>query len=173
MPYVKLDDMFWDNEKVDEAGFDGAGLYVMCLSMSGHFLTDGFVSDRRLKQLGASKRVIEKVTKAGLWVRKGDGFVIPDYTTLNYSKAEVTHHRKKEAERKRLERMRKAGLSDPDSDPDSTTDGGKDSDPESGDPKPYLSLPNDSLGVSGKRPVHIWQEGDKPPDLSFITGGTT
>ncbi len=28
-----------------------------------------------------------------------------------------------------------------------------------------------TTGVSGKRPVHVWQEHDQPPDLSYITGG--
>lgn len=31
--------------------------------------------------------------------------------------------------------------------------------------------PGGSSRPNGSKPVHVWQEGDKPPDLTYITGG--
>ena len=42
MTWVKLDDGFYDNPKIVAVGFDGAGLYAMCLAYCGRHMTDGF-----------------------------------------------------------------------------------------------------------------------------------
>ena len=96
MVWVRLDDKFHSNEKVLEAGYAAAGIYAMALSYCGDHLTDGRVPQAWANQHPKVQR--DKLVKAGLWKKAKGGYTIPDFNTLNPTKAAVLEQRAKQRE---------------------------------------------------------------------------
>jgi hypothetical protein len=98
--WVKLDDGFYDNPKVEAAGLAAAGLYAKSLAYCGRHLTDGYVPWTFVKAHG-TKGAAAKLVAVGLWTENGSGWVIDDYTEFNFSRDKVLEKRKTDAARKR------------------------------------------------------------------------
>jgi len=97
MPWVKLDDSFWANPKVVEAGNEAVGAYVRMLSYCGQQLTDGHIKDSVAKVI-ATPRVCKRLVDHGLLERNGRGWDIPDFLDFNPSKEKVEATRKARSE---------------------------------------------------------------------------
>jgi hypothetical protein len=97
MTWVKLDDGFYDNPKVEAAGLAAAGLYAKSLAYCGRHLTDGYVPWTFVRAKGAAAKLV----KVGLWTENGSGWVIDDYTEFNFTRDKVLEKRKTDAARKR------------------------------------------------------------------------
>lgn len=99
MPWTKLDDGFYDNPKIEQAGNEGAGLYCRCLAYASRHLTNGFIPKPTMDKLAEKPRVIQKVIEAGLVEELDNGFWIPDYLEYNMEDEKVREERAKAKER--------------------------------------------------------------------------
>jgi len=117
-PWVKLDDSFHSNPKINDAwkgDKPAIGLYAMALSYCGQHLTDGFVHDsfveQKIPQNRERKKTTETLVNAGLWDRTRGGFLVNDFFNFNPSRQQVNEKR----ERERLKKAKQRELSPGDS----------------------------------------------------------
>lgn len=147
MTWVKLDDTFYDNPKVEKAGLAGAGLYAKALSYSGRHLTDGFIPRSFVKAHG-SPAAAAKLEAAELWIAVEDGWQIKDYLEFNFSREDALA-RREDISAKRAEAGRKGALAkwqnawQNDGKPDGKRSG---PDPTRQDPEPGCKSPDVSVG---------------------------
>lgn len=100
MPWFRLEESFHHHPKVRRAGNAATGLWVRCATYSAQYLTDGVVPTEVVHEYGRS-REIDALMTSGLWVRNGDGFLIPDYLDYNPSAEQVRADRARARERQR------------------------------------------------------------------------
>jgi hypothetical protein len=104
MPWLRLEEAFYDHPKVDAAGNGPVGLWVRCACWSSAKGWDGRVPARVARTLG-SRREADALVRARLWVPTDDGFLIPDFLEYNPSKEDSDRRRQIDAERKRQARL--------------------------------------------------------------------
>jgi hypothetical protein len=101
MPWVKIDDQFWANPKVANAGNEAAGIFARSLAYCASQLTDGFVSnDAALFITKGKQKPLDHMVASGLWEVAQGGYRIPDYLDFNPPRVKVEERRRKDAERK-------------------------------------------------------------------------
>ncbi len=115
MPWFRIDDTFADHPKVTSAGNAAAGLWVRCGTYSSRFLLDGQVPGDIARRYG-SRREIERLVLARLWMPCDGGFIMPDFLDYNPSAEQVKLERKKAAERQRRARAKGYAAVDHDDD---------------------------------------------------------
>jgi hypothetical protein len=96
MAWGRIDDTFYDHPKVDELGryrLPCVGLYVLALSYSNRYLTDGFIPFERVRKLGGTKFLAERLVRVGLWDLLVDGYRIHDFLDYNDSGDSVRKRR--------------------------------------------------------------------------------
>jgi hypothetical protein len=103
MTWVRIDDAFADNPKVEELSDAAFRLYVTILCWCSRHNTDGRVTGTVARKRGTDKTLAELVD-AGLWLRNGSDYEVHDYLAYNPSKAEVSARR--EAVRVRVQKHR-------------------------------------------------------------------
>lgn len=115
MTWVRLEDKFPRHRKVADLSDRAFRVYVMGLCLCAEELTDGHISDRNVRVIGAllderrPGRVAQELVDADLWGRNGSGYVIPNYLEYQPSRSEVES--KREATSKaRAEAGRKGGV---------------------------------------------------------------
>lgn len=95
MAWLKLDDQFFRNPKVIDAGRDARDLYLAGLCYCGAGLTDGRIPNGALRMLGAEadiddvREAADALVRVGLWERRDDGYTVHDYLEYNPSKERV------------------------------------------------------------------------------------
>lgn len=104
MVWVKLDDGFVENEKVCELHDRSFRLHVAGICYSARNLTDGLITTRAEKVLGAvlnfqTKRWTAELVSVGLWTKVDGGHQINDYLEYNPSAQDVKAERRRNAER--------------------------------------------------------------------------
>ena len=118
---VKLADTVAEHPKIIEAGrllggargrAEALALYVAAIGYARHFVTDGYVSDAWLRDLPlcADRERVAKALSAPevrLWHRVTNGYRIHDFHDWNDKASAIK--RKREDERKRVARYRRAG----------------------------------------------------------------
>lgn len=114
MPWVKLDDGFFDNDKIVAAGKDARDLYLAGLCYCARQLTDGFIPEERLSRLAieagatdvkdAVRRLCTVIRGARfpLWEAVDGGYRVHDYHEYNPTREEVLEMREKRAEAGKL-----------------------------------------------------------------------
>lgn len=96
MPWAKLDDSFYDNAKVIEAGNEAIGCYCRALSYSSRHLTDGFIPAPKMSELAARKtKVIQTLVAHRLIEELDNGYWIPDYLEYNMESEKAKEERAK------------------------------------------------------------------------------
>jgi len=108
--YVPLDVNFPDDEKIEAAGLDGAGLYAMALCVAKRVLTDGRLSRVKLRKLGGTDQLVDRLVTIGLFeVREGDdeSVWVSAWLEHNPSAADIEKQRQADAKRKRLSRPKR------------------------------------------------------------------
>lgn len=103
MAWFRVDDRFADHPKVVQAGNAAVGLWIRCGAYSSGYLLDGAVPAAVARGYG-SRREIDQLIAARLWVPGDSGFVMPDFLDYNPSGEDVKRRRKLDADRKRAER---------------------------------------------------------------------
>lgn len=101
MTWTKLDDAFWSNPKVMEAGNEVAGAYTRMLSYCGQQLTEGKIPEGIARMI-AKPALLQRMAEHGFIEQNGSGWVIPDYLEFNPSAEQIRERRRKRAEAGRL-----------------------------------------------------------------------
>lgn len=120
MPWGRVDDDFYDHPKVLGLGrrrLQCVGLYFLAISWTNRYLTDGKLDANRVRSLGGSIQVADRLVEAGLFDRDGDCYVIHDFLHRNKSRQQVETEREQKAEAGRkggLARGGKRGASEAD-----------------------------------------------------------
>lgn len=112
--YVPLDVNFPDDDKIEEAGLAGAGLYAMALCIAKRTMSDGRVTLTKLRRLGADDALVAELVRLDLFRTRADdpGAVwITAFLAHNDDAATVEQKRSSDAQRKRAtRRKRPSGL---------------------------------------------------------------
>jgi hypothetical protein len=106
MPWFKVDDTLSFHTKTVEAGNAAMGLWVRAGSWSMQTLSDGFIPDAIADQLG-TKAQARALVAAGMWHRRGKGYVFHEWDQRQPTKAQVHADRAATAERQRVSRERR------------------------------------------------------------------
>ena len=110
MGWVKLDDNFFSNPKVVRVSKDAKVLYLAALCYAGASLTDGLIPSGALPILAAqvgvksTKKAVDELIRAGLWIAADDDYAIHDYLEHNTSASHVRE--KREQAKERMQRKR-------------------------------------------------------------------
>jgi hypothetical protein len=110
MPWVKIDDGFFDNPTNRDLGSAGRDLFLAGLCYCAKGLTDGHISRRDLPlilaQAQVRKSTVTKLIEAGRWIDRGDHLEVAEYLTYQPSRARVEADREAAKERQRRARTR-------------------------------------------------------------------
>lgn len=99
MTWVKLDDGFWANPKIDSTSLPAVGVYARSLSYCGNHLTDGRITESAALYMAKGKKaLITELVSMGLWHKNGAGYVIPDFCEFNPTKEETEKIRQARSE---------------------------------------------------------------------------
>jgi hypothetical protein len=114
MSWARLDDNIAHHPKILRAGPEAAFFWVLCLTYSQRFLTDGHVPDAALGAVGSwpaarARQLAAKLVQVRLLERCSDGYVVHDY--LQYNKpAAVARAERDATSRVRSDAGRKGGV---------------------------------------------------------------
>src|SRR4051794_22942058 len=101
MPWIKLDDSFYDHPKFMRVSGLAAWLWMRCLGYAARHLTDGFVPAAVVEQLtlrpGKPDKLATELEAAGLWHAAEGGYRIHDYADYNPPAAGVRAERARKA----------------------------------------------------------------------------
>jgi len=96
MAWSRIDDNLYDHPKLDVLGKDRLacmGLWVLAMSWSGRYLTDGVIPLARVRHLGGTIRQASLLVAAGLWELSDDGYRFHDFLDFNDSAEAVRERR--------------------------------------------------------------------------------
>ena len=106
MSWLKIDDGFAEHPKVSELTDRAFRLHMAALCFCARNLTDGILTARSVKVVcaltSAAPRHIAELRDAGLWVGRGDGWVVKDYLDYNPDAESVKALREQRREAGRL-----------------------------------------------------------------------
>jgi len=186
MTWGRLDDGLYDHPKLEGLGrfrLAGVGLWTLCISWSNHRLTDGVISAARIKALGGSVALADRLVSAGLLERAPDGYSVHDFLEYNDPAVVVHARRKASAERQRRSRSARVQVTPPvtrdhiDDMLDDARDDMRDADRESLGPARTRSRPDPAeprpLRSPPKPPIHPTTgrsraNGTSPRQLSAV-----
>ena len=97
MPWGSLDDSLYDHPKLDLLGSSRlpcVGLWILAVSWSNRYLTDGFIPRTRVEKLHGTVNLAEKLVTAGLFERAGEDYRVHDFLDFNPSAGEIQARRK-------------------------------------------------------------------------------
>lgn len=100
MPWFKVDDTLAFHSKTLAVGNAAIGMWVRAGSWSMQTLSDGFVPNDIVRQLGGFK-LAQKLVDAGLWIAKEDGYLFHEWHERQPSRARIKADREAGAERLR------------------------------------------------------------------------
>lgn len=107
MPWGRIDDSLYDHPKLDALGknrLPAIGLWVICISWSNRYLTDGAVPADRIRRLGGTTALATSLVNAGLLDKTDDGYTIHDFHDFNQTRTEIELER--DAARERMREVR-------------------------------------------------------------------
>ncbi len=115
MPWVKLDDGFYDNRTNRALGPAARDLFIAGLCYCAKGLTDGIIAKHDLPlilaQAQAKPRLVRQLVDAGRWLEAEDHYEVAEYLTYQFSRARVEAEREASRERQRRARSRGASAS--------------------------------------------------------------
>lgn len=84
MPWLKIDDSFFEHPKVTVLSDRAFRVHIGALCYAARYQTDGVVPPAWMTRNFASKRVLEELTRSGVWEATATGeFLIHDFTDYN------------------------------------------------------------------------------------------
>jgi hypothetical protein len=102
--WCELDDQFWSNPKIVEAGNEGAGVFARLISDSAAHLTDGRIPETvALFVTGGDVDVLQRLVGLGLLEKQDDcNYLFPSHLRCNPSRdeAKATSEKRQSAGRK-------------------------------------------------------------------------
>lgn len=109
MAWGRIDDGLYDHPKLDKLGRDrlaGVGLHTLAISWSNRRSTDGVIPPERVRLLGGTMRLADRLVEAGLFERHPEGYLVHDFLEYNDSAEVVAERRAAAADRQRRHRER-------------------------------------------------------------------
>lgn len=106
MPWFKVDDTLAFHHKTMRAGNAAMGLWVRAGSWSMQTLSDGFIPDELIGQLGTRSQA-SRLVDVGLWDRLPTGYGFHEWEQRQPTRDRVESDRAAWAERQRKARERK------------------------------------------------------------------
>lgn len=110
MVWFKVDDDLWSHPKVEAAGLEAMGLWLLVGSYCGRYLTDGLVPASAPRKMGdEGNKLASRLVRSGLWEDTGDEdkpWRFHDWLNYNPSKASVLM-------RQRVDKLKQALNRDP------------------------------------------------------------
>jgi len=106
VPWFKVDDTLAFHHKTVMAGNAAMGLWVRAGAWSMQTLTDGFIPDAVVSQLGTTGQA-KRLVEVGMWDRLKTGYAFHEWSQRQPSKAEVHMERADNARRQKEWRERK------------------------------------------------------------------
>lgn len=85
MPWIKLDDGFWDHPKILAVGDRLAITHQRAMMWSARHATGGHIPAGALRAIGVTRAQARKLTENRLWDETGDGWRIHDWEVYNPS----------------------------------------------------------------------------------------
>lgn len=131
-----------------------AGLWTLAGTWSAKELTDGFIPDYVVIELGGTHAMAAWLVKVGLWEKTSSGYQVRNWNTFQFTKEQVLKRRTEESERKKRAREAKA----------------KRSDQQNVDNVRSVSHA-DTLNVSARRPLYQTRPDQTRTHLSLLTLG--
>lgn len=110
MTWFKVCDTLWGHDKVEVAGLEAMGLWVLAGSKCGQQLSNGFITDASVLKVGGTPELAERLVEAGLWLKVPGGYLFHDWEDNNPTREQVQTRREADKERKR--RVRADGAAD-------------------------------------------------------------
>lgn len=108
MPWVKIDDGFFDNATNRRLGAAGRDLFIAGLAYCAKGLTDGRIDKADVQLVlalaQARKATVAKLVESGRWVEHADHYEVAEYLAYQPSKAQVLAEREAAKERQRRRR---------------------------------------------------------------------
>jgi hypothetical protein len=106
MTWFKVDDNAHSHSKFRKCGLEAAGLWLMCGSLCGSQLTDGFVPEWFVKTWPKGLKLASLLVSAGLWERvewddpeRENGWYFHDWDHFQPSRKQILAGREKTRER--------------------------------------------------------------------------
>ena len=111
MTWLKIDDGFTDNAKIEALSDRAFRLHVAGMCFCARTLSDGVIPEGRVPRLipKVTKRMVEELVTVGVWLLHPQGYEIKDYLLYNPSREEVERQRAEKAERQRKYRDKQRG----------------------------------------------------------------
>ncbi len=119
MAWFKMDDTWSTHPKVIAAGLHGRALWIAGGLHCSQQLTDGRIDKTSLQMIAALAAVkpsaASKLCELGLWIDRGDHYVIPNFLEYNPSREQVMAERDrwKSNKQRQRERARREAVDDP------------------------------------------------------------
>lgn len=104
MPWFNVDDGFYDHPKVDDLPLDAVGLWTLSGAYCMRQLTDGEITESRVRKFGGTPESVDALLESGLWIRTSDGYQFKDWGDWQLTRAQVEEKREKERLRKQKQR---------------------------------------------------------------------
>lgn len=109
MPTFEVDDQLHSHPKVDVAGLEAMGLWVVAGSWCAAYLTDGFVPRGRAHKFG-DVSLWDRLVKAQLVESTDEGYQFHDWDHWNRTAQQVAERRAKSTAKKQDQRAKKRAL---------------------------------------------------------------
>lgn len=102
MTWLKIDDGFYEHQKIVGLSNQAFRLHVSALCMCSRLLTDGRVTHQNLRKLSADlpfnvRRYVQELVAQRLWIEFKSGYRIKDFLEYNPSSVEIKERRQKAA----------------------------------------------------------------------------
>lgn len=104
MPWGRIDDGLYDHPKLDRLGahrLAGVGLWSLAISWCNRRLTDGHLPADRIRLLGGTTALADRLVDAGMFDRCAEGYRVHDFLEFNESRETVEARREADRKRKR------------------------------------------------------------------------
>lgn len=104
MTWFNIDDNFYDHPKVvalkaSPLFAEAVGLWALAGCWCARHLTDGYVPNFQVKQLGFREKVADALVRCGLWKKSLQGYHFHHWSEWQPTRAEVERRRKKTREK--------------------------------------------------------------------------
>lgn len=98
MPWVRLEDNFYEHPKIADRSLAAVGLWALGLGYCNRWLTDGHLPTKAARLLGATKKLTDELEAAGLWEKVDGGWHYHDYHDRQPTAESVRQRREERAQ---------------------------------------------------------------------------
>lgn len=104
IPWFNVDDGFYDHPKVDDLPLAAVGLWTLAGAYCMRQLTDGGITESRVRKFGGTDDAIAALVDADLWERTDAGYQFKDWGDWQLTRGQIESKREKDRERKQRQR---------------------------------------------------------------------